>query len=622
MRRWAVLLALLVAAPAFGQSVWPAAKVDFDDGEDLQTKLDEGDLGGGLPAGGSVGQVLINDAPGSAEWDDQSALSVGSFAADPANCSAGNYPLGIAADGSVQSCTAAGAGSQSPWVGTIDADGFTLTDLGNELTMRLQPMGTAQSFHMLGAGDVGWQFGTSNPVVGFTGTASDNVFSIAYNVNPGGSGAYNPFNPIFTTTFEGNYGDSNTGGSGGSGGGTWWEWHMTPQRTESVLTVASGTSFAVGDRVTIRDASTNVALATARVAAKSSNDLTLYWFASVHNTDRPAQNDEIESESTSTLTGVSGTFNLLSRIWVSNTSSCSGLSDTTYTALLVPVAVGPPLEFYLGAGDLDAVVSGNCVQQASSGATGLLGTVTPNAASTINEVVDATDHTVTDFRWLTTAGSYQDLDVAFNIYTTKTASTNGDPAFRIAPGLTAGVTPGRVVCMNQSVACSGGAGAPSAVAMGDAGEKSDLILHGDLQIYGRTGSSNLAWIRTDGSITTPAFLWLPDLGGGGQLAGFQDTDGVLSIAVDRVPVIRTANSGNFKASPVTISDAGLVAGVTTQRVSTALGIPSGDDPASTCTTGDLFMDLDQTVDTDCATTADNTLCCCVAPNTWAACSGL
>ena len=47
-------------------------------------------------------------------------------------------------------------------------------------------------------------------------------------------------------------------------------------------------------------------------------------------------------------------------------------------------------------------------------------------------------------------------------------------------------------------------------------------------------------------------------------------------------------------------------------------IQAGAYPPATCTVGQIFLDTDETVDTNCATTADNSLCLCVAANTWAA----
>ncbi len=52
---------------------------------------------------------------------------------------------------------------------------------------------------------------------------------------------------------------------------------------------------------------------------------------------------------------------------------------------------------------------------------------------------------------------------------------------------------------------------------------------------------------------------------------------------------------------------------------TAAGVAtnSGAFPPATCTTGSIFVDTDETDDTNCTTTADNSICSCVATDTWA-----
>lgn len=53
-------------------------------------------------------------------------------------------------------------------------------------------------------------------------------------------------------------------------------------------------------------------------------------------------------------------------------------------------------------------------------------------------------------------------------------------------------------------------------------------------------------------------------------------------------------------------------------VPTAIVIPHGAAPAATCTVGEIFLDTDETDDTACSSVADNSLCLCVAANTWVA----
>lgn len=47
-------------------------------------------------------------------------------------------------------------------------------------------------------------------------------------------------------------------------------------------------------------------------------------------------------------------------------------------------------------------------------------------------------------------------------------------------------------------------------------------------------------------------------------------------------------------------------------------IQNGAAPGATCSVGEIFIDTDETDDTNCTTTADNSLCICTAADTWTA----
>jgi len=68
------------------------------------------------------------------------------------------------------------------------------------------------------------------------------------------------------------------------------------------------------------------------------------------------------------------------------------------------------------------------------------------------------------------------------------------------------------------------------------------------------------------------------------------------------------------ALPVLVHAAGeeCMPSVACQRVQ----LPSGNHPPATCRVGEIFIDTDETDDTNCTTTHDNSLCLCVAANTW------
>lgn len=65
---------------------------------------------------------------------------------------------------------------------------------------------------------------------------------------------------------------------------------------------------------------------------------------------------------------------------------------------------------------------------------------------------------------------------------------------------------------------------------------------------------------------------------------------------------------------ITLPDASGTVMVTGQAVI----IQNGAAPAATCTVGEIFLDTDEGDDTNCTTTADNSLCVCTATNTWTA----
>lgn len=45
-------------------------------------------------------------------------------------------------------------------------------------------------------------------------------------------------------------------------------------------------------------------------------------------------------------------------------------------------------------------------------------------------------------------------------------------------------------------------------------------------------------------------------------------------------------------------------------------LANGATPPATCTVGEIFLDTDETNDTNCTTTGDDSICICSATNTW------
>lgn len=100
------------------------------------------------------------------------------------------------------------------------------------------------------------------------------------------------------------------------------------------------------------------------------------------------------------------------------------------------------------------------------------------------------------------------------------------------------------------------------------------------------------------------------------------TDSLASVFCD------STQAGASECLSVLTSASGHLFGVDTAgaNVTGTLGVtgvlsPAGNigaSPPATCTAGTIWIDTDETVDTNCTTTADNSLCLCVATDTWAA----
>lgn len=83
-------------------------------------------------------------------------------------------------------------------------------------------------------------------------------------------------------------------------------------------------------------------------------------------------------------------------------------------------------------------------------------------------------------------------------------------------------------------------------------------------------------------------------------------------------IFEGATADGFETTLVS-TDVGADATITLPAATgTVARILGGASPAATCTVGEIFVDTDETVDTNCTTTADNSLCLCVATDTWAA----
>lgn len=88
---------------------------------------------------------------------------------------------------------------------------------------------------------------------------------------------------------------------------------------------------------------------------------------------------------------------------------------------------------------------------------------------------------------------------------------------------------------------------------------------------------------------------------------------VLALAVGAATFAIAQNTSNYMAQG---GATWVIGGVLDSTTGTVL-IANGADAPATCTVGQLFISTDETVDTNCTTTVDNSLCVCHATNTWA-----
>lgn len=151
----------------------------------------------------------------------------------------------------------------------------------------------------------------------------------------------------------------------------------------------------------------------------------------------------------------------------------------------------------------------------------------------------------------------------------------------------------------------------------DVGSGAALTLTSSAVFEGSTADA----YETTLSVTDPTAdrtVTIPDAGGAVLLsaAGVADTASAISGGSGSF-IFEGSTADGFE---LTLDSADPAADVTVTipaaRTGTLALIGAGASPAATCTAGELWIDTDETVDTNCTTTNDNSLCLCVASNTW------
>jgi len=117
---------------------------------------------------------------------------------------------------------------------------------------------------------------------------------------------------------------------------------------------------------------------------------------------------------------------------------------------------------------------------------------------------------------------------------------------------------------------------------------------------------------------SPGTSYLAQFQVGGAIKQRFDASGSIQILDgQQFSWIGTSSSVSNTANVMTVAgNAGLILSAGTGVVSMPDNI--GAAPAATCAAGTFWIDTDETDDTNCTTTADNSLCLCVATNTWVA----
>ena len=290
-----------------------------------------------------------------------------------ANVGASALPVFVNASGQLGT----GGATQPPWSAPVDGNGFALGDVGSLTARPVSAGGGGWNLNIPNTTGYGFSMGSAeSPLYVAAGATRDTTGSIGFNLNPGGSNIGSMFNPGFFLSLEQNF------DAGAWPQDTFAEFHWVPQTARGVATVSDATGLAEDDLVVIEEPADGAVVGYGFLHAVAGSTITVDWTYSKDPANPPANGDTLEKTSSTTVTGRSGSFAVSGGgVWVSSSSSCTGLDQTTAAATLALTAVAnqtgtvADLKWIRTEGAGASVTAGNCVKQFATGATALLGSV-------------------------------------------------------------------------------------------------------------------------------------------------------------------------------------------------------------------------------------------------------
>jgi len=528
---WAVCGAL---APASAQTEIPASKVKISAlGKTLEQAAAAGQIA--QPCTIAAGSLRVITEGGACGQAVNGALITLTDATSKIDCGTNGNPAGSAGGGSVpnvcqyRSSTGklepfggGGAGSQTPIIGDVDADGHLFGDLGN-LSFLAETDSGSHVITWTDAAGIPFRFGFLGAArESFSSAARDNLFQVSHNFNLGQTNLDSFFRPAWKKVVELGF----HAGTGTSSDST-IEDYTDIQRSQSIIEYngATGATPIVGDVVNVRQNGGGSILANGVIGAMQTapTRMTVYWFDKVGATD-PQAGDDIELPSATTVTSVSGTFDTTNHIKIYPGGTCTGTPAAfAYAASVnVPGGGSQVIRILETQGPSTALVTGKCINQADSGASGITGTFA--AAGTQNAVSFASS--ATSWRQSHVNTYTTKLEASYNWQLSKTLFDLGSGVAAFASGVTGPTNKLGWVRILSSTGVSDAATDGYLVHIGDANfYPANVDIAGKLMLH-NFSPGGASEIRSWGGSGTRYFD-LPDMNAGtgvAVLAGFSETD--------------------------------------------------------------------------------------------------